>query len=146
MPIRKREWKSPNGEGKEAWVVDYVDAGGKRRLKRFKRKRDADAYHVTIAGELRAGTHPADRASTTVAKAGELWLAACEHRVSAQLESRRRGDHYAGRGLSPKLASRSAPKWFGPSVPFVQNQMSRMIHPTSGTRSSSTHQPLRSRS
>jgi hypothetical protein len=59
----------------------------------------------------------------------------------------RRGDHYAGRELIvPGWASRSAPKRFGPSVPFVQNQMSRMIHPTSGTRSSSSHQPVRSRS
>jgi hypothetical protein len=69
-----------NGKTKEAWVVDYVDADGKRRLKTFKRKRDADAFNNTVASEVRAGTHTADRASTTVAKAGELWLTACERR------------------------------------------------------------------
>jgi len=35
MSIRKRTWTSPKGEQKEAWVVDYVDQGGKRRLKTF---------------------------------------------------------------------------------------------------------------
>jgi len=54
------KWKSPNGAPKEAWVVD---------------KRDADAFHTTTAAELRAGTHTADRASSTITKAGELWLA-----------------------------------------------------------------------
>jgi hypothetical protein len=40
MSVRKRERKSPTGETKEAWVVNYTDAGGKRRLRTFKRKRE----------------------------------------------------------------------------------------------------------
>jgi hypothetical protein len=33
MSIRKRTWKTAKGDAKEAWVVDYVDQAGKRRLK-----------------------------------------------------------------------------------------------------------------
>jgi len=39
MSIRKRTWKTAKGEAKEAWVVDYVDGAGKRRLKTFSKKR-----------------------------------------------------------------------------------------------------------
>src|SRR5215813_10088838 len=77
MSIRKRTWTT-DGETKEAWVVDYVDAGGKRRLKTFRRKREADAYHATVAIELREGIHTADQASITVAEAGRHWLQAGE--------------------------------------------------------------------
>ena len=71
MSIRKRTWIT-NGETKEAWVVDYVDGGTKRRLKTFARKKDADAYHASVAVDLLAGVHTADRASPTVEEAGRL--------------------------------------------------------------------------
>lgn len=35
--IRRRNWTSPKGEEKTAWLVDYVDNGGKRRAKQFAR-------------------------------------------------------------------------------------------------------------
>ncbi len=38
MSVRKRAWTTPRGEQKEAWVVDYVDQAGKRRLKTFAKK------------------------------------------------------------------------------------------------------------
>jgi integrase len=78
MSVRKRTWKSPNGETREAWVVDYVDQYGERHLKTFTRKRDADAHHAVVGAAVRAGTHTADRKSVTVAKAAELWLASCK--------------------------------------------------------------------
>jgi hypothetical protein len=31
MSIRKRTWKTTRGDAREAWIVDYVDQGGKRR-------------------------------------------------------------------------------------------------------------------
>ena len=46
MSVRKRTWKSPNGETKEAWVVDYVDQRGERHIKTFAKKRDAEARRV----------------------------------------------------------------------------------------------------
>jgi len=78
MSVRKRSWKSPNGETKEAWVVDYVDQHGARHLKTFEKKRDADAHHAIVGAAVRAGTHTADSKSVTVAKAAELWLASCD--------------------------------------------------------------------
>jgi integrase len=78
MSVRKRTWKSPSGETREAWVVDYVDQHGDRHLKTFAKKRDADAHHAIVGAAVRAGTHTADSKSVTVAKAAELWLTSCD--------------------------------------------------------------------
>ena len=78
MSVRKRTWKGPGGEPKEAWVVDYVDQQGDRHLKTFAKKRDADAHHAVVSVTVRAGMHTADSKSITVAKAAELWLESCE--------------------------------------------------------------------
>jgi len=74
MSIRKRRWNSPQGESKEAWVVDYVDGDGDRHLKTFARKRDAEAWQAVVGIEVRSGLHTADSKSATVAEAGQLWL------------------------------------------------------------------------
>jgi integrase len=78
MSVRRRTWKGPRGEMREAWVVDYVDQHGDRHLKTFAKKRDADAHHAVVGVAVRAGTHIADSKSVTVAKAAELWLESCE--------------------------------------------------------------------
>jgi integrase len=78
MSVRKRIWKGPGGEPREAWIVDYVDQHGDRHMKTFARKRDADAHHAIVGTAVRAGTHTADSKSVTVAKAAELWLESCE--------------------------------------------------------------------
>lgn len=74
MSIRKRTWKNGKGEEKTAWVVDYVDTLGKRRLKTFAKKKEADAFQATAKVEVREGVHVADSASVTVEKACELWI------------------------------------------------------------------------
>ena len=48
MSVRRRQWVSPSGEAKEAWVVDYRDQHGSRHIKTFARKRDADAHHAVV--------------------------------------------------------------------------------------------------
>ncbi len=78
MSIRKRKWTTTQGAAKEAWVVDYVDGQGARRLKTFPRKKDAEAFETTASFEIKEGTHVADSASTTVAAAADLWIAAAE--------------------------------------------------------------------
>ena len=83
MSIRKRTWKSADGVEKTAWVVDYVDQSGTRRLKSFERKKSADDFNTTAKNEVRVGIHTADSASITVGEAGDRWLAAC---TSAGLE------------------------------------------------------------
>jgi len=84
MSVRKRKWTTAKGVEKEAWVVDYVDGSGIRRLKTFtsqsaKRtgmspKKAADAFAATASVEIREGTHVAESASTTVTTAGENWI------------------------------------------------------------------------
>jgi integrase len=78
MSVRKRTWKTANGESKEAWVADYIDQAGKRRLRTFERKKDADAFHSRANVEVMEGTHTADSASVTVAQAADLWLETCQ--------------------------------------------------------------------
>jgi integrase len=74
MSVRKREWTTPKGEQKSAWVVDYVDTGGQRRLKTFPKKKDADIFASRASVEVRDGVHVADSATITIAEAGKLWL------------------------------------------------------------------------
>jgi integrase len=76
MSVRKRSWNSPDGNPKESWVVDYVDQTGKRHLKTFGRKKEADAYHDKAKAAVRSGIHTADE-STTVSDAAQLWLTYC---------------------------------------------------------------------
>ena len=83
VSIRKRSWIAPTRERKEAWVVDYRDQRGDRHIKTFARKKDADAYHDEVKGDVRRGIHTADRASITVAAAGRLWI---ETSTDARLE------------------------------------------------------------
>lgn len=78
MSVRKRTWITPTGSEKTAWVVDYQDSNGKRRLKTFKLKKAADQFAATASVEIREGVHVADSASVTVEKAGTLWIASGE--------------------------------------------------------------------
>jgi hypothetical protein len=76
--IRKREWTTRTGERKEAWVVDYVDQHGKRRLKTFSTKKDAEAWKINALHEIQLGIHTAASMSKTVEESWRLWLADCE--------------------------------------------------------------------
>ena len=71
--VRKRTWRSGDTE-KTAWIVDYMDQDGIRRLKTFKTKKEADAEETKIRHEVSQGTHTADSASVTVAEAAERWI------------------------------------------------------------------------
>ncbi len=75
MSVRKRVWTTAKGVEKTAWIVDYADATGARRLKTFRLKKEADAFAATASVEVRQGVHVADSASVTVDAAGKLWLA-----------------------------------------------------------------------
>lgn len=78
MSVRKRSWKSPTGEIKSAWQIDYIDAGGIRRRETVATKKEADARHAETTVGVRNGTHTADSASVTVAVAAQQWLDACD--------------------------------------------------------------------
>ena len=71
-------WRNADGSQGEAWVAAYTDFEGKRRIRSFEKKRDADAFHASVSNELRSGIHVPDSQSVTVAEAGRLWLEGCE--------------------------------------------------------------------
>ncbi len=71
--VRKRTWTTA-GQTRSAWVCDYADQHGKRRLKTFKTRKEADAWLVQARAQVAAGTHTPDSASGTVGEALELWL------------------------------------------------------------------------
>jgi len=78
--IRKRTWKSGGKNGREpkektAWIADYFDRG-KRHIKTFPTKKEAEAWLVTTRGEIGRGVHTPESTSITVAQAGELWIEA----------------------------------------------------------------------
>ncbi len=79
MSIRKRKWTNPKGIIKEAWVVDYVDSQGTRRLKTFAKKKEADAFSATAKIEVREGVHVADSASATIKQVCGFWISSGEN-------------------------------------------------------------------
>jgi hypothetical protein len=61
MSVRKRTWANSDGSQGEAWIAEYTDFDGKRRIRTFDKKRDADAFHASVAGELRSGPRQPER-------------------------------------------------------------------------------------
>lgn len=68
MSVRKRVWVTRLGETKEAWVVDWTDGNGKRHLRTYDRKKDADAHVQTISSIRIIDS------KETVASAAKAWL------------------------------------------------------------------------
>jgi integrase len=71
--IRKRTWTS-GAEVKTAFVADYFDQEGKRRLRTFKKERDAKAWLAETVIEVKKGVHTPANKSITIAEAGEEWI------------------------------------------------------------------------
>jgi Holliday junction resolvase RusA-like endonuclease len=57
VSVRRRTWTGPNGETKEAWIVDYRDQYRKRRLRTFRTKADAIRFSG-VSTAVRAGIIP----------------------------------------------------------------------------------------
>ncbi|WP_028755301.1 tyrosine-type recombinase/integrase [Rhizobium leucaenae] len=64
--ITKRRWKTSKGEQREAWVLAYTDAAGKRHKEQHDKKRDAEARRTEVTHQVVVGTYRADAATTTV--------------------------------------------------------------------------------
>ncbi|MBL8688017.1 MAG: tyrosine-type recombinase/integrase [Rhodospirillaceae bacterium] len=78
--VRKRSWKTAQGDWKSAWAVDFVDQLGERHRRQFGTKREADAFRVEIEGQLRGGSFRAEAMSATVKDACEGFLEHCTGR------------------------------------------------------------------
>ena len=74
MSVRKRTWKTAAGEERQAWLCDYTGQSGKRHVKTFARKKDADAFIAKAKVEVSEGVHTADSDSVTIRDAADLWL------------------------------------------------------------------------
>jgi integrase len=77
MAIRKRAWTTPGGAAREAWVADYTDGSGKRRLKTFTTQGAAKAWLATAAYEVQQGIHTPASTSGTVGDAFAAWIEHC---------------------------------------------------------------------
>ena len=75
MAIRRRTWEW-KGKEKSAWVIEYFDLKGKRRLKTCRTKHEAQDFEATTRIDIKRGVHVSDSDSITVAEAGKLWLQA----------------------------------------------------------------------
>jgi integrase len=71
--VRKRTWTT-GGEKKTAWVADYFDQDGKRRLKTFPTKKAADSWLPHAQVQVAAGMHTPESVSITVSEAAKLWI------------------------------------------------------------------------
>ncbi len=88
MSVRKRTWAAP-GRDKGRMDRHYSDGAGKRRLKTFARKKDADAFAARSKVDVMAGTHVADSASVTVAEAAALWIEFLQGQGARTVDGRR---------------------------------------------------------
>jgi integrase len=79
--VRKRKWKTADGEVRTGWFVDYYDAQGKRDRKLFENRREADDFRIEIEGQLRIGTFRPEAARITLRELGDLYLAHCKVRM-----------------------------------------------------------------
>ena len=122
MSVRKRTWKNGKGEEKSAWVVDYVDGRGKRRLKSFKLKKEADQFAATAAVEVREGVHVADRDTVTVKAAGDLWIISGEHAGLERSTVNQRRRHLALH-INPFIGDTLLTKV---TVPFIRDYEDRL--------------------
>jgi integrase len=78
--VRKRSWTASSGELKTAWVVDYANNYGVRQRKHFPNKKAADAFRISIEGQIQAGTYRAAADKITIKHACESFLEYCEGR------------------------------------------------------------------
>src|SRR5262249_53167798 len=72
--VFKREWQNKDGTISSRWVAEYFDNEGHRTYKAFVKKSVAEAYLVTVRGEIASGRHVAPRQSITVGQAAENWI------------------------------------------------------------------------
>ncbi len=121
--VRKRIWTS-KGRLHSAWVCDYADAEGKRRLKTFETKKKADAWLVQAGHQIANGTHTPDREAVTVAAAGAAWLRRCEaERLEAS--TLRQYDGHLKHHIGPALGSVKLSRLTTPQVAKFADDMLR---------------------
>src|SRR4030095_12767151 len=77
MSIRKRTWTTSSGKKREAFVVDFRDAKGRRTLKTFATEKEAKRFRGEV--EQPGHKHVVVRSTPTMREAADRWLVAVEH-------------------------------------------------------------------
>lgn len=80
MSVRKRSWKNGDGTESVRWIVDIMDANGRRERRQFDSRKEADAFRIATEGQMRAGTFRGDAAKFTVKDAADSFLKHCDGR------------------------------------------------------------------
>lgn len=121
MSVRKRKWIT-QGIEREAWVCAYTDSTGKRRLKTFAKKKDADAFAASSKVEVSQGLHVPDSDTVTVEEAGKLWLksGAAANLERTTLDQRRQ---HLDLHLNPFVGRVKLNKISGPSIRDLQDKL-----------------------
>jgi integrase len=88
--VRKRKWRTPKGEARVAWTVDFSDDAGNRDRKQFNTKPEADAFRIKMESELQTGSYRADAAKATVKEAAVLFLRYAHGRMERRERMTRR--------------------------------------------------------
>jgi integrase len=132
--VRKRKWKHKDIE-REAWVVDYVDGEGKRRLRTFERKKDADLYRSQVEVEVVKGEHIAHSVDVPFKLVAEAWLAKQRrsHLTTGKpvLSSMKAMEWVLESHLNPRFASQLISKLSAEAVQDYLNEASaRYAHKT----------------
>src|SRR5215467_427786 len=126
MSVRKRTWKNPKGEAKEAWIVDYVDQQGKRHIETFARKKDADARHAVVKVDVSRGVHTPASRSLTVAAAAADWLTyveleGCERATLVNYQ------YIVNRHIVPRIGTERLAKLTTPRINAFRDELLQTI-------------------
>jgi integrase len=124
VSVRKRTWKNPKGEVKEAWIVDYVDQKGKRHIETFARKKEADDRHAVVKVDVAKGVHSPLSGSITVAKAAADWLTyveleGCERATLANYRD------IVDLHIVPRIGAERLPKLTTPRINAFRDELVR---------------------
>ena len=119
--VRKRTWTS-RGEIKTAWVADYFDQSGTRRLKTFERKKDADGWLVDARGEVKRGVHTPESTSITVGEAADLWIEKADLDKLERSTLRQYRAH-ADLHIKPKIGAMKLAQLTAPSIESFRDEL-----------------------
>ena len=124
MSVRRRKWTTKSGEPREAWVVAYTDATGKRHIETFERKKDADNRQAAVKTAIAAGIHVPTNKSATIAQAARDWLVYIEGE-GIEPTTLRNYSHYIRGHLVPRIGNVKLAALTAPRVHLFRDELVR---------------------
>lgn len=111
---------------REAWVVDYIDQDGKRRLKTYATKKEASENSHQIGVDVRTGIHTPESKSITVARAGDDWVAQVQNegRERSTLAQYRQHLH---KHINPRLGNEKLARLTTPKINAFRDDLLKKL-------------------